>query len=64
MTRLTVLGVTVALQKGDQVEHTHVAAAFDEIRSPDAARGAGRQIGDQLGEMLARQLQHGKDLAA
>lgn len=62
--RLTILGVTVAVQKGDAVEHTHVAAAFDVVRHQDAARVVGKQIGQQLGEMLALHLQQGKDLAA
>ncbi|WP_312145210.1 hypothetical protein [Brevundimonas sp.] len=62
--RLTILGVTVAVQKGEAVEHTHVAAAFDAVRSQDTARSVGRQIGQQLGDMLALHLQQGKDLAA
>jgi len=62
--RFTILAVTVAVQKGDQVEHTHVAGGFDAVRSQDVARGVGRQIGEQLGDMLALHLQQGKDLAA
>ncbi len=61
--RFTVLDVTVAIQKGDRLEHTQLAAAFDVITTQDAARSAGRQIGAGLGEALALQLQHGKDLA-
>lgn len=63
MNRFTVVDVTVAIQKGDRLEHTQLAAAFDVITTQDAARLAGRQIGADLGEALALQLQQGKDLA-
>ncbi len=62
--RFTIVDVTVAVQKGDRIEHTRLAAAFDVITTQDAARTAGRQIGAGLGEALALQLQQGKDLAA
>nr|WP_313430130.1 hypothetical protein [Brevundimonas diminuta] len=62
--RFTIVDVTVAVQKGDRIEHTQLAAAFDVITTQDAARTAGRQIGAGLGEALALQLQQGKDLAA
>lgn len=62
--RFTIVDVTVAVQKGDRLEHTQLAAAFDVITTQDAARTAGRQIGAGLGEALALQLQQGKDLAA
>ncbi len=62
--RFTVLDITVAIQKGDQVEHTQLAASFDVITTQDAARTVGRQIGSGLGEALALQLQQGKSLAA
>lgn len=61
--RLTIVDVTVAIQKGDRLEHTQLAAAFDVITTQDAARSAGRHIGAGLGEALALQLQQGKDLA-
>lgn len=60
MTRFTVVDVTVAIQKGDRLEHTQLAAAFDAITTQDAARAPGRQIGAGLGEALALQLQQGK----
>lgn len=63
MSRFTILDITVAIQKGDRLEHTQLAAAFDVITTQDAARSAGRQIGADLGEALALQLQQGKDLA-
>jgi len=62
-TRFTIVDLTVAIQKGDRLEHTQLAAAFDVITTQDAARLAGRQIGADLGEALALQLQQGKDLA-
>ena len=62
--RFTIAEVTVAIQKGDRLEHTQLAAAFDAITTQDAARNAGRQLGAALGEALALQLQQGKDLAA
>ncbi len=61
--RFTVVDITVAIQKGDRLEHTQLAAAFDVITTQDAARLVGRQIGVDLGEALALQLQQGKDLA-
>ena len=61
--RFTVVDVTVAIQKGDRLEHTQLAAAFDVITTHDAARLAGRQIGADLGEALALQLQQAKVLA-
>jgi len=63
MSRFTVIDITVAIQKGDRIEHTQLAASFDAITTQDAARNVGRQIGAGLGEALALQLQQGKDLA-
>lgn len=62
--RLTIVDVTVAIQKGDRLEHAQLAAAFDVITTQDAARMAGRQLGSGLGEALALQLQQGQSLAA
>lgn len=50
--RLTIVDATVAIQKGDQLEHTQVAVAFDVITTPAAARTAGRQIGEAMGANL------------
>jgi len=62
--RLSIVDVTVAVQKGDRLEHTRLAAAFDVITTQDAARNAGRHIGAALGDALALHLQQGKELAA
>ena len=58
--RLTIVDVTVAVQKGDRLEHTQLTAAFDVITTQDAARNAGRQLGAALGDALALQLQQGR----
>lgn len=62
--RLTIVDATVAIQKGDQLEHTQVAVAFDAITTQAAARTAGRQIGEAMGEALALQLQQNRSLAS
>lgn len=36
-----------------------VVAHFDRITSQDAARGVGRQLGEAIGDSLARRLQTG-----
>lgn len=62
--RLTIVDATVAIQKGDHLEHTQVAVAFDAITTQAAARNAGRQIGEAMGEALALQLQQKPSLAS
>ncbi|MGH7018297.1 MAG: hypothetical protein ACREEY_00355 [Brevundimonas sp.] len=62
--RLTIVDATVAIQKDDQLEHTQVAVAFDAITTPAAARTAGRQIGEAMGEALALQLQQRRSLVS
>lgn len=62
--RLTIVDATVAIQKGDRLEHTQVAVAFDAITTQAAARNAGRQIGEAMGEALALQLQQKRSLAS
>lgn len=52
--RLAVVEISVTVE---------VAGAFDALRSVDAARGAGRAIGEQVGESLALRLQHGERLS-
>jgi hypothetical protein len=62
--RMTVLSLSLIVEQGGRPHPVEIAAAFDPIRSPDAARAAGRQIGDLLGEVLDRRIRHGGALEA
>lgn len=61
--RMAVVEVSVTVEVGGKSFTTQVAGAFDALRSVEAARGAGRAIGDQVGESLALRLQHGERLS-
>lgn len=63
MTRMTVLSITVAVQHGEAVKSVEIAGAFDPIMSADAARAAGRAIGDLVSDNLERRIRFGEDLA-
>lgn len=60
---MAVVQITVTVQVDGKAFDTHLAAAFDPLRSVEAARGAGRQIGELLGECLALRFQHGGPVA-
>ncbi|MBU1522087.1 MAG: hypothetical protein KJ728_11780 [Alphaproteobacteria bacterium] len=61
--RMAVLEVSVLVEVGGKSFTTQVAGSFDALRSVEAARGAGRAIGEQVGESLALRLQHGERLS-
>jgi len=63
-TRLSILEVTVALERFGVLQHVTVAASFDKIASSEAARTVGRQIGEALSDNLERRLRHGEDLGS
>jgi len=60
---VTILSVTVRIEQGEKTRTVEIAAAFDRIQSPEAARTAGRAIGDLLSDNLERRLRHGEVLA-
>lgn len=61
--RMAVLEVSVLVEVDGKSFTTQVAGSFDALRSVEAARGAGRAIGEQVGESLALRLQHGERLS-
>lgn len=61
--RFTVVSATLGVEQGGQTREVAIAAAFDEVRSQDAARAVGREIGEALGDNLCRRLQHGEGLS-
>ena len=60
---LSVVTVRVGVLQGERIRPIEVSATFDPIRTQDQARGAGRQLGEALAEVLALRLQHGDTLA-
>lgn len=60
---MSVIDVTVTVEIEGKPFVTQVAGSFDALRSIDAARGAGRQIGELVSESLALRFQHGERLS-
>lgn len=58
----TVVGVNVRVEQAGRIRDVEITAAFDEVRSQDAARACARAIGDFLGDNLCTRLQHGESL--
>lgn len=63
MTPMSVVTVTVSVQQGAQERQVQVAGAFDPIRTADAARAAGRSIGELVADNLERRIRHGESLS-
>lgn len=61
--RLTVVSVTLGLEQGGKLSEASASAAFDQVRTQDAARTVGRVIGEALADNLCRRLQAGEVLA-
>jgi hypothetical protein len=59
---MAVVEVTVTVEVDGKLYPTQIAGAFDALRSIEAARGAGRQIGELVSDCLALRLQHGQPL--
>lgn len=59
---LTVLSIVVVVDQGEKTQVVEIAAGLDRIQSPEAARTAGRMIGEALSENLERRLRHGEIL--
>ncbi|WP_269220870.1 hypothetical protein [Brevundimonas vesicularis] len=57
--RMSVVEISVTVEIDGRNFTTQIAGSYDALRSVEAARGVGRQIGDQLGECLALRIQHG-----
>lgn len=60
---LTVLSVVVVVDQGEKTQVVEIAVAVDRIQSPEAARAAGRMIGEAVSDNLERRLRHGEILA-
>lgn len=58
--KVIILEATIAYERGDQLEHTAVAATFDAIGDQATARAIGRQLGEAIGEALALKFQQGQ----
>lgn len=58
----TVVGVNVRVEQAGRIRDVEIAAAFDEVRTQDAARACARAIGDALANNLCTRLQHGESL--
>ena len=61
---MSVVEISVAVEIAGQLYTTRLAGSFDALRSAPAARGAGRQIGEMVGECLALRIQHGGPVTA
>lgn len=59
-TKVIILEANIAYGRGDQLEHTAVAATFDVIGNQAAARACGKQLGEAIGDALALKFQQGK----
>lgn len=57
--RMSVVEISVTVEIDGKPFVTQIAGSYDALRSVEAARGGGRQIGEQLGECLALRIQHG-----
>lgn len=60
---LSVVTVRVGVQQGGKIKPVEISTAFDQIRTADQARAAGRQIGEAMGDVLALRLQQGETLS-
>lgn len=58
----TLLSVKLEIHRGGRTYPSEVSASLDPIRTQEAARSAGRQLGEVLGDVLAMRLQQGESL--
>ena len=58
----TLLSVKLEIHRGGRTYPSEVSASLDPIRTQEAARSAGRQLGEILGDVLAMRLQQGESL--
>lgn len=61
--RFTVVSVTLSVEQGGALKEVAIAAAFDQVRSQDAARSVGKAIGEAMADNLCQRLQAGEVLA-